>query len=185
MKLSSRVRTKCLLICGLLLLISTNLTADDWGFAYQNGGGHRQLALSFSELDSPNKMREWYFSCRESDLDADLSEGTARLDASSDPKLKGDACGIGFSWRYFFATGYFLGVRSDWWRTSYTLSSSQSSTKSRTDSLSPALITGWRVGNDKVSFDIFISVGREFPVIQKGDKIDGYNVVLGGIALRF
>ena len=167
------------------MLISTKTAADNWGFSAQLGANHRQLALSFAKLDNPRSMREWYFGCRLLELDAELSQASFAA-PPVDSQLQGRGCGLAFSWRYFFPTGYFLGVRNDWWRTFYQLRDQSGLLgKSRIDSLTPALITGWRIGSERVSFDLFISVGHEFNLVIDGDGINSYNIVLGGFVLRF
>lgn len=158
--------------------------ADDWGFSLQGSSKTSQLELTYSIIDNTRSMREWYFGCREVTLSNELSG----LSSSNLKDLKGSGCGIAFSWRYFFSGGYFTGVRNSWWRTSYEHRDATTGDvleRSRIDSLAPSFITGWRLGDNKFSADIFIGIGREFNIVTEGEKVDSFNVFSGGITLRF
>ncbi len=173
--------------------VSMPVAADNWGFSYQGGNGNQQLEVIYGISDNDRSMREWYFGCREITLASELSS----LSSSQSSELSGSGCGIAFSWRYFLGGGYFVGVRNGWWRTSYehkdyeresvgvNAAMDTSSAKSRIDSLSPSFITGWKFGGEKLSFDLFLGLGREFNIITEGENIDAFNTFTGGFSLRF
>ncbi|MBE8182008.1 MAG: hypothetical protein HAW61_00610 [Candidatus Portiera sp.] len=178
------VLSAILLIICLMPLIPTPAMADDWGFSLQGSDGTQQLELTYSIADDARSMREWYFGCRQLTLSSKLSG----LTESNLKDLKGSGCGVAFSWRYFFKGGYFTGVRNSWWNTSYKHLGTGTDDvlgNSRVDSLAPSFITGWKLGNDKFSADIFIGIGREFNLFTEGEKVDSFNTFSGGITLRF
>ncbi|MCH9665030.1 MAG: hypothetical protein K0U41_04200 [Gammaproteobacteria bacterium] len=180
-----------LLVLLIMGLTSMPVAADNWGFSYQGGNGNQQLAVIYGIPDDDRSMREWYFGCRQITLASELSS----LSSSQNSELSGSGCGIAFSWRYFFGGGYFVGVRNGWWRTSYEHKNYESESvnavmdtntaTSRIDSLAPSFITGWKLGGEKVSFDLFIGLGREFNIITEGENIDAFNTFTGGFSLRF
>lgn len=173
-------------ICCMLMPLSQQVVADDWGFSLQGGGGARQLELTYSIADNERHLREWYFGCRQITLSSDLSGLSDSADDALD-SLTGEGCGIAFSWRYLLRGGYFVGVRNGWWRTFYQHKDADDEVlaKSRIDSLAPSLITGWKLGNDKFSADIFIGLGREFNLVTEEESVGSFNTFSGGITFRF